>query len=91
MAAEGEQARLIARAERLEGRVLPAARFEVTPPRPWVAADGPPPRYNCVLDIRRAAEELGYRPRYWPLEQAVADFLAEAARMERLQPTAAPR
>lgn len=71
-------------------RALPSARFEITPPTPWTAADGPPPKYKCVLDVRRAGEDLGYAPRYWPLEHAVADFLAEAERMERGRGGAAP-
>jgi UDP-glucose 4-epimerase len=66
-------------------RVVPEAPIEFIPP------DLPMPgleiidRAKCVFDISRAREELGYEPRFVPLDVAFADMLEEDARMKQTQ------
>jgi UDP-glucose 4-epimerase len=47
-------------------------------------------RARCVMDIRRAAADFGYVPRYGSLEDAFADFVAEHGRIERARAAARP-
>ena len=40
-------------------------------------------RARCVMDIQRATDDFGYRPRFAPMALAYADFITEERRMGR--------
>jgi UDP-glucose 4-epimerase len=62
---------------------LPGARIEIGPGPEFA------PGHYCVLDIRRAREDLGFTPA-WSLEAGVADCLARARGLGRRVDAAAP-
>jgi UDP-glucose 4-epimerase len=65
--------------------VVPGARIEFIPASLPMLGIEIIDRARCVFDIRRAASELEFEPRYIPLDRAFADMLAEEARMKTLQ------
>lgn len=67
--------------------VVAGARVSFTDPETGGAGAAITDRARCVMDIRRAAADFGYRPKFVPLEVAFTDFLAEERRMGR-QPAA---
>lgn len=48
-------------------------------------------RARCVMDISRAGEDFGWRPRFAAMADAFRDFISEERRMGRLQEAAIPR
>ena len=67
--------------------VYPEAEIEIGP-GPAYAPPGVPPG-NCVLDITRARQELGFEPHFGPVEM-VRDYVATMVRLG-LTPTPSSR
>jgi nucleoside-diphosphate-sugar epimerase len=62
-------------------KLYPRARIEYGAPRQDMGGDPAGKRSNYSFDISRARQELGYEPRYYPLELAFEDYLREDERI----------
>jgi UDP-glucose 4-epimerase len=65
--------------------VVPGAQIEFVDPEAGGAGAQVTDRARCIMDIRRAANDFEYAPRFVPLDVAFADFIDEERRIERVR------